>query len=155
MDGHIPGLHITLRGSPVVADYVGDLAEWRVDLLACTRTLPFYKHYRTRAHFLIFATLYTFSDDTLFYPADSLILITPISRLSINTKKTFPLRFLFLRSHPLAMGRTLRDIVAGIALLSVVATEGKPVSSGSHELMIRQAPATNLPSGWNYVGCYT
>lgn len=56
------------------------------------------------------------------------------------------------------MGRMFRDAFAAVALLSVVATEGKPVSPLKHELLTRQAPVTNtalLPNGWSYLGCFT
>jgi hypothetical protein len=120
--------------------------------LACIFRLPFFKYCHVGAGFLTLATLHTFPT-TPSYRTRSLI--PPITILNYQKrKKNTPFAFLWFL-HPFAMGRLLRDVVASIALFSVVATEGKSVGERNHELLIRQTPvSTGLQNGWTYSGCY-
>ncbi|KAF3043100.1 hypothetical protein E8E11_007584 [Didymella keratinophila] len=53
------------------------------------------------------------------------------------------------------MGRVFRNIVAAVALLSVVATEGKRVSVPDSNFLIKRAPVPSPGNGFSYLGCFT
>jgi hypothetical protein len=49
------------------------------------------------------------------------------------------------------MGRMACDIVAAVALFSVVATEGKRVSIPDSDILIKRAPVSSPGNGFSYL----